>query len=195
MPRLRDECRANSASQFGANRNVLQVRIRRRQPPRRRSRLPEGCVQASARGIDQRRQSVHVRRLQLRKLPVVEHHARDGIILRQLLEHIDSRRYRSSLAVFHRLGQVHAIEQNVAQLLRRADIEFHPRDFVNLLRLSTQSRAPVRSTSARAPPYRFSLRPAPCAPAPERAAGPFPRKAWPAPPAPLRCATRPPAVR
>ena len=54
VSRLRNERGANSASEFGANRNILQVRIRRRKPARRGSRLPERGMQAAGRGIDQR---------------------------------------------------------------------------------------------------------------------------------------------
>ena len=110
VARLRNERRANSASQLGANRNILQVRICRRQPACRSSGLPEGGVQPSSRGIDQRRQRIHIRRLELRQLPVVEDHARNGMVLGQLFEHVDRSRNRPPLAVFHRLGQVHAIE-------------------------------------------------------------------------------------
>ena len=57
------------------------------------------------------------------------------MILRKLFEHVDCGRDGAPLAVFHRLGQIHAIEQNVAQLLRRAHVKFHPRNFVNFFRL------------------------------------------------------------
>src|ERR1700686_23218 len=111
MPGLRDESGANSAPQFGANGDVLQVRIGRRQPSGRGSGLPESCVQASARRIDEDRQSVYVSGLELSELTIVEHHASDGMIFREIFKNIDGGRDGPSLAVFHRLRQIHAIEQ------------------------------------------------------------------------------------
>ena len=46
--RPRHEGRANFAAKLGANRNVLQIRIRRGQPPGGRAGLVEGRVQAAA---------------------------------------------------------------------------------------------------------------------------------------------------
>ena len=55
---------ANLAAQFGADGNVLQIRIGRRQPSGRRAGLAEGGVQTAGGGIQQRGQSIHVSRLE-----------------------------------------------------------------------------------------------------------------------------------
>ena len=57
------------------------------------------------------------------------------MIFRQSFEDIDRRRNRSALAIFHRLGQVHAVEQNITKLTRRSDIEFASCRFVNFVSL------------------------------------------------------------
>ena len=51
---------ANLAAQFGADGNILQIRIGRRQPSRRRAGLSEGGVQAAGGRIQQRGQRVNV---------------------------------------------------------------------------------------------------------------------------------------
>ena len=52
------------ASELGANRDVLEVWIRRGEPSCGRADLVEGGVQASAFGVDQCRQGIDVRTLQ-----------------------------------------------------------------------------------------------------------------------------------
>ena len=127
-----DEGGANAAPEFGADGNVLQIRIRGRETSGGGSGLAEGGVHAPGCGIDQRGQCIDVSRFQFRELTVVENHAGDRMIFGQSFQYIDSGRYGAALAVFHRLGQIHAVEENVAQLLGRADVEFHPGGFVNL---------------------------------------------------------------
>ena len=51
---------ANLAAQFGADGNVLQVGIGRRQPSRGRAGLPEGSVQAPGGRTQQRGQGIDV---------------------------------------------------------------------------------------------------------------------------------------
>ena len=60
VPRLGDERRADLAAELGADRNRLEVRVRRREPARRGDRLVEGRVQAAVLG-DQARQRPEVR--------------------------------------------------------------------------------------------------------------------------------------
>ena len=63
---------ADAPADLGADRDVLEVRIARRQPPGRGDRLVERRVQAPGRGVDQRRQRVDVGPLQLRQRAVVD---------------------------------------------------------------------------------------------------------------------------
>ena len=51
---------ANLAAQFGADGNILQIGIGRRQPSRGRAGLSERGVQAAGGRIQQRRQGIHV---------------------------------------------------------------------------------------------------------------------------------------
>ncbi len=89
------------------------------------------CSRPVAR-IDQRRQRVHVRALELGELPVFEHLAHDLVLGRQFLQHVGRGGNRLALAVLHRRRQLQILEQNVAQLLRRADVERLARQRVDL---------------------------------------------------------------
>ena len=82
----------------------------------------------------QRGQRIDVGRFQLRQLPVLQHQLRHFVLARQPFEHIDRRRYGLALAVLDRLRQVQLVEQHVAQLLRRVDVELHARQLVDLPR-------------------------------------------------------------
>ncbi len=52
---------------------------------------------------------------------------------RQLFQHVLRRRHHLALAILHRLRQIHLVEQHIAQLLRRIDVESMPRLLENLL--------------------------------------------------------------
>src|SRR5580704_11187102 len=54
------------------------------------------------------------------------------MVFRQGFENIDGGRYGAALAVFHRFGEVHAVEENVTKLLGRTDVEFASGDIANL---------------------------------------------------------------
>ena len=53
------------------------------------------------------------------------------MILGKGFENIDGGRYNSSFAIFDRLRQIHPVEQNVAELPGRADVELHASRFVD----------------------------------------------------------------
>ncbi len=120
--RRRSKRRANLAPQLRANGNVLQIRIDRRQPARRRGRRLKRGVHARFR-IGQQRQRIDVIRFQLRQMPVFQHQPRHFMLLRQLLQHILRRRDGLAFAATHRRRQPQMREQHHAQLLRRIDVE------------------------------------------------------------------------
>src|SRR3984885_9573484 len=132
---LGDEGGANAASELGADGDVLQIRIGGRKASGSRAGLAEGGVQASAGAMDERGQRIDVGGLQFRELAIVEDHARDGMILGESFENIDGGRYNAAFAILYRLGQIHFVEQNVAELLGGANVELHARGFVDFFRL------------------------------------------------------------
>ena len=73
--------------------------------------------------IGQQWQRVDVVGLELGQLPVLQHLARNLVMLRQLFEHIHGRGDYLAASVLDGLGQVHFVEQHVAQLLGRIDVE------------------------------------------------------------------------
>ena len=77
MARRRDEGGANRATELGADRDVLQVRVARREAPRGRDRLVEARVDAPRRRVDVPGQRVDVRPLELVELAELED-ARSG---------------------------------------------------------------------------------------------------------------------
>src|SRR6185369_6392187 len=92
---LCDEGAANTTSHLAANRNVLEIRIARRQPSCRGYWLIELAVN-SAVGRDLLRQSVGVNALQLVELAVVDDQARQLKLLRQFFKHGLARRDATS---------------------------------------------------------------------------------------------------
>ena len=131
---LGDEGGANFAAEFGADGNVLQVRVLRRQPAGGGIRRVEGGVQAARAVVEQQWQRVHVSGFQLGELPVFQHQARDFVLGGQAFEHVHGGGDSFPFAVFHRLGQVELVEQNVAKLLGRVDVEFLSGKLVDLPR-------------------------------------------------------------
>ena len=124
MPGLDGEGGADFASNFGADRDVLQVRIRGREAPGRGAGLIEGGVQASGRRAQERRQRVDVGRFQFRELAVFQHQPRRLMFGGQAFQHVHGGRDGFTLAVLHGLRQIQPVEQNVAQLAWRVDVEF-----------------------------------------------------------------------
>ena len=132
VARLGDEGGADAASKFGADGNILEIRIGGRKTAGGGSSLAEGSVQASGGGIDERGQRVDVGGLQLGELAVVEDHAGDGMLFGEIFQHVDSSGNCASLPVFEGFGEIQLIEENVAELARRGDVEFGAGDFVNI---------------------------------------------------------------
>jgi hypothetical protein len=119
LPTLaRHERGSDLPSELGANGDVLEIGIRRRETPGGRTDLIKGGVQTTARGIDQHRQGIHIRAFQFRELSIVQHLARDFVLRRQAFQNIRRGRDGLPFSVLHRRGQIHVFEQNLAELLR-----------------------------------------------------------------------------
>ncbi len=128
----RDEGLANAAALRGAHRDVLQVGIVRREPPGDGRSLGERGVHAARARIDHLRQLVRVRRLELRHRTMFEQDLGQWIVGRQLLQHfLVGGRLSGRGLLDHR--QVHPLEQDFSQLLRRSEVERLPRELVRLL--------------------------------------------------------------
>ena len=129
----RDEGAPDLAPLLGADRNVLQVGLRRRQAPGRRRGERVGRVDAAGRGIDEARQRVGVGRLELGDLPPFEHARRQLMALGgEVLEHARGGRPGAGRRLLA-AGQAHLAEQNVAELFRRAGIEGRADDLADLV--------------------------------------------------------------
>ena len=74
--------------------------------------------------IDQCGQGVNIGAFQLRELAVFQHLARYLVLGRQALQHIRRGRDSLALAVLHRRGQIQFFKQDLAELLRRVDVEW-----------------------------------------------------------------------
>ena len=83
----RDERPADLASELGADRDVLQVRVRRREPPGRRRGLLERRVHPAVARIDEPRERLEVGRVQLVELAPLKQRVDDRVRVAQLLEH------------------------------------------------------------------------------------------------------------
>ena len=66
--------------------------------------------------------------------------------LGEFFQHIDRGGDRLALAVLHRLGQVQLVEEHVAELLGRIDVEFDAGVLVDLARLRGDLALQIAST-------------------------------------------------
>ncbi len=128
--RLGHERAADLAAQRRAHRDVLQVRVRAREPAGGRGRLRERRVDAAV-GGDRRGQGDQVRGVQLRELAPALDDGHDRVQVADLREHpLVGRVAGLALAVG---GQSEPLEQHLAELLRRADRERAAGQLVGLL--------------------------------------------------------------
>ena len=85
-PGSRDECLANLRAQRSTDGDILKIRVDRGEAPGRRDGLIEGGVQPPI--LPQRGgKRIEIRRFELHQLPVLEDLRRQGMLLRQLLQH------------------------------------------------------------------------------------------------------------
>ena len=82
--------------------------------------------------VDHFRQLVGVRALQLREAAVLEDGPRERVVLGQLLQHLFVHRRRARRRLLDRL-QLHALEEDVAELLGRGEVELPARELVRAL--------------------------------------------------------------
>ena len=117
-----DEGGANLAAERGADGDVLQVGVGGGEAAGGGADLVEGGVDAAF-GVDQLRQRVEVGGAELGELAVFEDERGDGVVLGELFEDVLRGGDDFALAVLHGLGQVHLVEEDVAELLGRVDVE------------------------------------------------------------------------
>src|SRR5438477_4034523 len=76
LPVRGDKCLANLASDLRANRDVLQIRLARREAARGRDRLIQGRMDPAGVRVDEAREGVRVGALQFSQLAILEDPAR-----------------------------------------------------------------------------------------------------------------------
>jgi hypothetical protein len=121
-----DEGAANPPPELAAHRNVLQVGVGGREAARRRRGLVELGAQPAVFWIDELRNHVDVRVLELGHFAPFQDQRADRILARQALQHLDSGR-PTGLRLFA-AGNVELSEEDLAELLRRADVELFAGD-------------------------------------------------------------------
>ena len=130
MPSLGDEAAPHRAPDLGADRDVLQVRVGAREPAGRRGHLVEGGVDPARLRIDQVRQRVQVGVLELGELAPALDLGDDLVLVADLGEHARVGREAGLAAPL--LGQPQLFEEDLAELLRRADRELVAGELVDL---------------------------------------------------------------
>src|SRR5262249_26323960 len=119
----RHEGGADAPAFFGAYGDVLQVGIRAGEPAGRRDRLVEGRVHPTGGRVDQRRQGIDVRRLELRQGAELEDLRRQRVLAREARQDVDVGR-QPGLSAPHATGRdLQVVEEHLAQLGRRVDVE------------------------------------------------------------------------
>ena len=127
VPRLGDEGRADLATELGADRDRLEVRVRRREPARRGDRLVDRRVQAAVL-CDQARQRAQVGVHELRVLAPLLDHGDDLVLAADRAE--DSRVGREAGLALAARRELELLEQDAADLLGRAEHELLARELV-----------------------------------------------------------------
>ncbi|MBA7476206.1 hypothetical protein ES707_11588 [subsurface metagenome] len=118
-----DEGAANLAAVFGAHGDVLQVRLVRRQPARGGRRQRVGRVHAMGLRMHVIRQRIGIGRFQLGNLPPFQNLLREVVaLLGEVIEHLCRGRPCAGLGL-GAAGKSHLAEDDVAELLRAADID------------------------------------------------------------------------
>ena len=142
-----DEGAADLAALLVAHGNVLQIGVGGGQPPGRRRGQRVGGVDAVGARIDEARQRVGIGRLELGELAPVEDAGGQFVALfGEVLEHPRRGRPGAGRGL---LGprQAHLAEQDVAELLGRAEVERRADD---LLHLGLDPRHPLRELARQA---------------------------------------------
>ena len=149
MAGLGDEGAADLAALLRAHRDVLEIGIVGGDPPRRCGGEREGGMDPAGRGIDLRHQRVGISALELGELAPIEDPQRQIMALgRQLLQHIGAGGIGAGLALFAR-AEAELVEQHLAQLLGRADIEGTARELVDLALELGQALAEIIGEAAK----------------------------------------------
>ena len=175
VPRLRHERRADAPAELGADRDVLRVRVARRQPPRHRDELVERRVNAARPRVDQRRQRVGIRRLELGECPVLDDLGGQLVAEGELLQHVGVGRV-AGLGLPER-RQLELLEEDGGELLGRADIELARPRARRCPGSPARAPARARARTRRGAACRRGCRRAPCGRGRERAAARCPRRA------------------
>ena len=126
-PRRGDEGAPHAPALLGADRDVLQVGVGGGQPPGGGAGLVEGGVQAPGVGVQHLRQLAQVGGQQLGALAVLQNHARQLVLLGQLLEHV----LGGGGGAGRRLAQRREAalgEQHLLQVARGVQVELAPAD-------------------------------------------------------------------
>ncbi len=140
---LGDEGLADLAALLGAHRDVLQVGIGRGQPAGGGAGHVVGGVDAPVVGVDLLQQRVGIGALELGELAPVEHAGGQLVLARQLLENVRAGGVGAGLAGLGAAGQLQLVEQHLAQLLGRADVEGMAGQSVDLLLQLDQARGEI----------------------------------------------------
>ena len=117
-----DEGGANLLAERGADGDVLQVGVGGREAAGGRADLVE-CGVDAAFGVDERGERIEICGAELGELAMLEDERGDGVMLGELLQHVLRGGDDLALAVLGGLGEGHAVEENVAELLGRVEIE------------------------------------------------------------------------
>ncbi len=123
---------ADLAAFFGADWDVLEVRVARRQAPRIDMRHRKGRMDAARFGVYFFLQRVRIGGFELGKLAVIQNFLDDLMaFLGQFFEHIHRRGIIAALGLFAS-RKAHFAKQNFADLFGRGDVERMPGEFMNL---------------------------------------------------------------
>ncbi len=132
--RVADEATPDLLADFAADGDVLQVGVAAGQPARHGPDLAEAGVDAARLGVDHLGQRVHVSTLQLAQFAVLDDGGDDaaGVGGAQPFQHVGGRRIVAAGDALQPLAwQLELLEQDVAELLRRVNVERFTGDLVD----------------------------------------------------------------
>ena len=118
-----DESAADLSADIAADGDVLQIGVAGREAAGGSARLVELRVDALRLGVDEERERVEIRRLELGQFAVAEDEVDDRMDAAHRLERVLVGGVRAALETA-RLGQADLVEEHLGELSRRADVEF-----------------------------------------------------------------------
>ena len=131
--RLRDKRLANLLAVLAPDGDILQVRVARREAASGSNRLVKRCMDMPRTRVDKLWQSIDVCAKEFLQSSVFQNVSHNFVFVLERLEHLLTRNILSRFRLLCLLHNLHSVEEHLAHLLWRSDVEFHTGKFIDML--------------------------------------------------------------